>query len=406
MRGVTRGLVLVLLVLCAAPQCGFAEPSSDAVLGTRSTGFQEFLQSLWPLAAAKGVGRATFDKALAGLEPDPAAPKPSTHQAEFDRPLKAYLADAITVRRIAQGKEILRRWGEVLASVEGRYGVPREILVAAYGVETDYGRAAGDKDIIRSLATLAYARSDRAIFQDELVAALVILEKGAAPREKLRGSWAGAMGGPQFLPSAYLRYAVAYDGTGFADIWDKPQDIFASIANFLRASGWTPGLRWGLEVGLPEAFDFTFLRNDFRAFAARGLTGTDGSKLPDHGEATLFLPSGARGPAFLLSDNYWVLKAYNNSDSYALSLGILADRIRGASGIKARWPDPEPMLSRSDKAEIQGLLARKGFYKGTIDGRFGQASRDAIHAFQKSVALHPADGYGSPEVLRRLREEQ
>jgi membrane-bound lytic murein transglycosylase B len=403
-NGRGSSITLLLLMLGAVPQSGLAEPHTPVTLDVQSINFQGFLQSLWPLAAANGVRRETFDKALAGLEPDPASPRPSTRQAEFDKLLKTYLADAVTARRIAQGKAVQRQWGEVLAAIETRFGVPREILIAAYGIETDYGKAAGGKDLIRSLATLAFTRKDRDIFRDELIAALVMLDKGAIPREKLKGSWAGAMGGPQFLPSAYLRHAVSYDGSGFADIWDKPQDVLASIANFLRASGWKPGLPWGVEVRLPTAFDFPFLRSSFHAFAERGVTRADGAPPPAHGEATLFLPSGASGPGFLLSDNYWVLKAYNNSDSYALSLGHLADRIKGAPGVRARWPEPEPMLSRSEKAEMQGLLARHGFYKGTIDGRFGQASRDAIHAFQKSVAANPADGYGSAEVLRRLRE--
>jgi lytic murein transglycosylase len=405
MRRRTRWREVALLALAVAVTStpGTRASAQSAVPATRAATFQDFLQSLWPLAAAKGVSRQTFDRALAGLEPDPVAPKPSTRQAEFDKPLKAYLADAVTARRILQGKTVLRQWDVVLAAIEARSGVPREILVAAYGIETDYGKASGRKDIIRSLATLAFTRSDRAIFRDELIAALVMLETGVA-REKLRGSWAGAMGGPQFLPSAYLRYAVAYDGSGLADLWGKPQDVLASIANFLRASGWKPGLRWGLEVALPGGFDYAFLRNGFRAFSERGVIGAEGSRLPDQGEATLFLPSGARGPAFLLSENYWVLKAYNNSDSYALSLGHLADRIAGASAVRTPWPEREPALNRSEKAEIQQLLARQGWYKGAIDGRFGQASRDAIHAFQKSVAAHPADGHGSPDVLRRLRQ--
>jgi lytic murein transglycosylase len=397
-------ITLLLLMLCAAPQAGYTEPQPNAALDARTTTFRDFLNSLWPLAEAKGIRRETFDTALAGLEPDPAAPRPSTHQAEFDKLLKTYLADAVTTRRVTQGKAQLRRWTKELAAIETRFGVPREILIAAYGIETDYGKAAGGKDLVRSLATLAFTRRDRDIFQDELIAALVMLDKGAIPREKLKGSWAGAMGGPQFLPSTYLNYAVPYSGSGFADIWGSPPDIFASIANFLRASGWKPGLPWGLEVALPEGFDFAFLRNDFRAFAARGVRAADGSSMPERGGATLFLPSGARGPAFLLGENYWVLKAYNNSDSYALSLGHLADRLVGTPGVRARWPEPEPMLSRREKAEMQQLLARNGFYKGTIDGRFGQASRDAIHAFQKNVAVHPADGYGSAEVLQRLRE--
>lgn len=390
--------VLYLVALAFAPigpsNVARAEPSAS---------FRDFLEALWPLAQAQGIRRETFDAGLAGLEPDPASPRPSTHQAEFDKPLKAYLAEAVSARRVSEGKAVLRRWDEAFGAIEARFGVPREILVAAYGIETDYGRAAGSKDVIRSLATLAFTRPDRTIFRDELISALVMLDRGAVSREKLKGSWAGAMGGPQFLPSAYLKYAVSYDGTS-PDIWEKPQDVLASIASFLRASGWKPGLPWGLEVKLPEGFDFAFLRTGFRAFAERRVASADGAALPGSGEATLFLPSGSRGPAFLLSDNYWVLKAYNNSDSYALSLGHLADRIGGASGIRGRWPEPDPMLSRNEKAEIQEVLGRLGFYKGSIDGRFGQASRDAIHAFQKSAGIHPADGYGSPEILRKLRD--
>jgi membrane-bound lytic murein transglycosylase B len=392
-----NSLVSICLAVLAAA------PSASGSRAGETTNFAAFLHSLWPQASAQGIRRETFDKALAGLEPDPTAPRPSTRQAEFDKPLKSYLADAVTARRIAEGKALLRQWGTVLGAIETRYGVAREIVIAAYGIETDYGKAGGNKDLVRALATLAYIRADRPIFRDELIAALVMLDRGI-PREKLQGSWAGAMGGPQFLPSAYLRYAAAYDGSGFADIWAEPRDIFASIANFLRTSGWKAGLPWGREIILPASFDFAFLRSDFRAFVERGVKSADGASLPAHGEATLFLPSGAGGPAFLLSENYWVLKAYNSSDSYALSLGHLADRIGGAPAVQTRWPEREAILSRSEKAEIQDLLARGGFYKGTIDGRFGQASRDAIHAFQKSVAANPADGYGSAEVLRRLRE--
>jgi hypothetical protein len=212
------------------------------------------------------------------------------------------------------------------------------------------------------------------------------------------------MGGPQFLPSAYLKYAVSADGAAFADIWDKPQDSLASIANFLRQSGWRPGLPWGMEVMLPKGFDFGSLRRDFQAFAALGVVSASGGPLPAAGEATLFLPSGAAGPAFLLSDNYWVLKLYNNSDSYAIALGRLADRIKGEGELRASWPAKERFLSRSEKAEIQHLLEKRGFYHGAIDGRFGQASRDAIHDFQVSVKADPADGHGAMEVLKRLRE--
>lgn len=366
--------------------------------------FDEFLQSLWPLAERRGVRRATFEAAFQGLAPDPTAPSPAARQAEFDKPLKAYLAEAVSPARVARGRALLKLLDADLTRIEARFGIPREILLAAYGMETDFGRAAGDKDIIRSLATLAYQRKDRAIFLEELIAALVLLDKGAAPRAKLRGSWAGAMGGPQFLPSAYLKYAASFDGSGFPDIWDNQRDILASIANFLSKSGWRPGLPWGAEVALPAKFNFASLHRSFPAFASLGVKEAGGGALPATGESTLYLPSGARGPAFLLSENYWVLKAYNNSDSYALSLALLADRIAGASGVRAPWPKDETMMSRSDKAQIQRLLARLGFYRDQIDGRFGQASRDAIHDFEISAKIDPADGYGSSDVLRRLEE--
>lgn len=388
-------ILLIALALCAPARAGAAPARAE---------FQQFLQAIWPLAQAKGVRRETFDAALQGLEPDPAAPTAASKQAEFDKPLSAYLAEAASAQRIQRGRAALKQWDADLARIEPRFGVPREILVATFGVESDYGRAQDGKDIIRSLATLAFKRQDRALFLDEFVSALVILDKGDIPRARLTGSWAGAMGGPQFIPSAYLKYAVSADGSAFPDIWGRPQDSLASIANFLRQSGWRPGLPWGMEVILPQNFDFASLHRSFADFAALGVASADGSPLPSAGEATLFLPSGAQGPAFLLSENYWVLKQYNNSDSYALSLGFLADRIKGKPSLRGHWPAGESFLSRTQKAAIQSLLEKLGFYKGSIDGRFGQASRDAIHDFQINVKAAPADGYGSMDVLRRLRE--
>ncbi|MCI0599818.1 MAG: lytic murein transglycosylase [Beijerinckiaceae bacterium] len=368
------------------------------------TGFQDFLQTLWPLAEQKGINRATFDTALASLEPDPATPAASTRQAEFDKPLKAYLDEAVSPRRVTRGRECLRMRRAELADIEHRYGVPAAVAVAAFGIESDYGKAKGEKDIIRSLATLAYLRQDRPVFRDELLSALVILDKGTITRAAMKGSWAGAMGGPQFLPSAYLKYAVSYSGRGTPDIWNSPVDSLASIANFLRQSGWHPGLFWGIEVTLPENFRFASLLQSFAAFAAQGVRGASGEEFP-RGEATLFLPSGAAGPAFLLSANYWVLKAYNNSDSYALSLALLGQRIEGRPWLRGRWPAGEVFLTRTQKTEVQRLLEKLGFYHGPIDGRFGQASRDAIHAFQNSAKISPADGFATPELSRRLAAE-
>ncbi|MGH6847193.1 MAG: lytic murein transglycosylase [Methylocella sp.] len=403
---ILRLLTVLPLALCwparGAPALDQANPADRTAPAPE--GFQEFLQSLWLLAEEKGIARATFDAAFTGLEPDPTTPAASNSQAEFDKPLKSYLNDAVSPRRIAHGREYLHRWQDELKQIERRFGVPREILLAAFGVETDFGKAKGEKDVVRSLATLAYQRQDRPVFRDELISALVILEKNGIARKNVKGSWAGAMGGPQFLPSAFLKYAVSYAGRDSPDIWNNALDSLASIANFLRQSGWQPGLVWGAEAILPKNFGFASLHGSFAAFAAQGVKGANGGAFPQ-GEATLFLPSGAAGPAFLLSANYWVLKAYNNSDSYALSLGLLADRINGMPTLRGHWPEAEIFLSRTQKAEIQYFLERLGFYHGEIDGRFGQASRDAIHDFQISVGAAPADGFAKPELLRQLAAE-
>ena len=390
---VCAAALLVALGVCGRVRAAETDPA-----------FQAFLQSLWARAESAGVRRATFDAVCAGLEPDPAAPSAAAKQAEFDKPLKSYIAEAVSAGRVQRGRAALHRWSGELDRIAQRFGVPPEIIVAAWGMETDFGAAKGGKDIVRTLATLAYQRRDRELFRDEFISALMILDKGVVPRAKLQGSWAGAMGDPQFIPSAYLKYAVSYDSSAFADIWDKPQDSLASIANFLHQSGWRAALPWGMEVVLPAGFDFGSLHRSFAAFNTLGAVNADGSPLRAGSDATLFLPSGASGPAFLLSDNYWVLKAYNNSDSYALSLSLLADRIAGGGELKGRWPAGEVFLSRDQKSAIQRALQQRGFYSGTIDGRFGQASRDAIHAFQMSAKIAPADGYGSPEVLRRLKE--
>ena len=364
--------------------------------------FHNFLENLWPQAAARGISRATFEQAFADLSEDPSVPTAIGRQPEFERLLSAYFKEAVSPTRISRGRALASTYRSELAEIVRRYGVPRGILVAAWGMESDYGRDRGAKDVVRSLATLAFHRQDDALFVNELLSALVILQKGEIPRAKLIGSWAGAMGDPQFLPSAYLKYAVRYNGDGTPDIWDHAADTLASIAHFLRASGWNPALPWGTEVMLPKDFGFKTLHADFGDFAAAGVRAMNGEPLP-HGKATLFLPAGAGGPAFLLSDNYWVLKAYNNSDSYALSLACLGDRIAGQDGLRRIWPKNQKLWSRSNKIEIQKLLTRLGLYHGTFDGKFGQASRDAIHAFQITAHEAPADGIGGADLLIKLR---
>ncbi|HLH11849.1 MAG TPA: lytic murein transglycosylase [Methylovirgula sp.] len=400
----TIGLGILCATFAATPCCAAsAEAQKSAQQELRDErAFQSFLAALWPKAAARGISRTTFDKAFAGLTVDRSALEAIVRQPEFEQLLSAYFTEAVSGTRIARGRALAQHYARELAAIEHRYGVPRAILLAAWGMESDFGEERGDKDIIRSLATLAYTRQGNDLYAGELLDALLILEKGALSRERMKGSWAGAMGDPQFLPSVYLKYAVSYSGKGFPDIWNRAPDTLASIANFLSASGWKRGLPWGFEVILPANFPFATLHADFRDFTASGIKSADGSPFPQ-GRATLFLPAGARGPAFLLSDNYWVLKAYNNSDSYALSLGCLADRVAGRGGLHRAWPRDQKLWSRSEKLEIQKLLTRLSLYEGTLDGKFGQASRDAIHAFQIETHDMPADGIGRADLLQRLR---
>ena len=365
--------------------------------------FKDFLETLWPLAKQRGVSRGTFSGAVAGLTPDPALMGTGVKQAEFERTIKAYIEDAVTAGRVTRGREAAQRWRSELASIEKRFGMPSELVLAIWGMETDFGRVHGEKDVVRSIATLAFARRDNAIFAEEFVAALVMLEQGLVTRARFKGSWAGAMGHPQFMPSAYLRYAVAYAGGGPADIWGSVPDALASIGNFLGQQGWARALPWGCEATVSKSFDWASLKGPVRSFTGKGVAPL--APLPPAAEATLFLPAGAGGPAFLLTANYWLIKQYNNSDSYALSVALLGERIAGRPGISARWPADFRLLPRTDRIRLQGLLTEHGFYDGKIDGRFGPASRDSIHRFQRAMGMRPADGYPAAVVLHQLRRK-
>ena len=365
--------------------------------------FAGFLQSLWPEAQAQGVRRETFDAVVAGLTPDAGLPRSSGGQPEFDKPLQAYFREAVSAGRIAQGRRLAATEAAALAAAEAKFGVPGEIALAAWGMESDFGRTRGSRDILRTLATLAWTRADRPVFRDEFVAALVILDRGEVPRQKLVGSWAGAMGDPQFLPSAYLKYAASAGGGAAPDIWGNPADIVTSVASFLHAEGWAAGQPWIEEVVIPPGYGYPTLHASAADWAGQGLRRPDGRAPEGAGDAALFLPSGASGPAFLLFANYFVSKQYNNSDSYALSLGSLAQRIAGAPPLATPWPAKPVNLPRKDKAFIQARLTEKGLYSGAQDGKFGPKARDAIHAYQLQAGLAPADGFATPALVASLR---
>ena len=356
--------------------------------------FKRYLETLWPQAQAAGVSRATFETLFA-LTPDKSLMGTGTKQAEFERTIQQYVESAVNAARVKKGQELAQHWRAQLSRMEAQSGVPASIILAAWGIETDFGRAHGERDVLRSLATLAYARRDNPVFAREVIAALVLLQRGLVPRERLKGSWAGAMGHPQFMPSAFLNYAVSYDGKSAPDIWTNVPDALASIGNFLKQEGWQKGLAWGAAVDVPSSFAWDALNDTARGFAAKGVK----SSLPSDAKVSLFAPAGAQGPAFLITQNFSVLKQYNNSDSYALSLGLLSERIEGRAGITKNWPKDFRILDRADRVKLQQALTRHGFYEGKIDGRFGPSSREAIHRFQRAAGLHPADGFASKQVL-------
>jgi lytic murein transglycosylase len=364
-------------------------------------GFQRFVQGLWPEAKARGIFQATFNEAFQGVEPDAKIIALTKKQSEFVRPIWDYINGSISNERLKRGRDMAAEWSKTLAAVEKTYGVPRSVVLGVWGMETNYGSFTGSIYAIRALSTLAYTGYRPDFFREELLTALQILQQGHVDRSRMLGSWAGAMGQTQFMPSSFMKYAVDGNGDGMRDIWSSVPDAMASTANYLRQQGWEPGLPWGFEVQLPKGFDFRYLKQNFAQWQTLGLRRIDGKAMPRAGEATLFLPGGAGGPAFLVTKNYDVIKTYNSSDAYAMGVAHLGDRLMGGQPIQAAWPK-EPMLDKDQRQELQERLARLGFYEGNTDGKFGSKTRDAVRNFQLRRGLIP-DGYADYAVLRELR---
>jgi lytic murein transglycosylase len=363
--------------------------------------FQRFLAELWPEARARGISRATFDDALRGVEPDPKIIALTTKQSEFVRPIWEYLDGAVSAQRLERGRLAAKEWSETLAAVERRYGVPRAVVLGVWGMETNFGSFTGGIYVVRALATLAYTGYRGDFFRDELITALQILQRNHVDRSAMLGSWAGAMGQTQFMPSSFMKYAVDGNRDGRRDIWTSVPDALASTANYLRLQGWQPGLPWGFEVELPEGFDFRNFRQGFASWKGLGLRRKDGKPMPRSGEATLNLPAGAHGPAFLVTDNYNVIKSYNSSDAYALGVAHLGDRLMGGPPIQGDWPN-EPQLDKGQREELQQRLAGLNLYSGEADGRIGSKTREALRNFQLQRGLVP-DGHANLAMLHELR---
>ena len=357
-------------------------------------------------ATANGISPATFDAAMAGVEPDQSVLDAMNTQPEFETPVWEYLARLVDDKRIAEGRARLVTWKKPLARAEHQFGVDRETLVAVWGVESDYGRIMGQRSLIRSLATLSCAGNRQRYFRSELIAALRILETGDMKSAALKGSWAGAFGQTQFMPSTFHRFAVDFDRDGRRDLIASIPDALASVGNYLKGAGWIPGQRWGYEVRLPANYDGPSGRHNRRElheWMELGIRRYGGKPLDGHGPAALLLPAGTRGPAFIVFKNFDAIHSYNASESYALAIAHLADRLRGAGPFHAKWPTDDPVLSRTERRELQERLISRGFYAGDADGIIGSRTVAAIKDFQKSAGI-PADGYAGAQVLRTLRD--
>jgi membrane-bound lytic murein transglycosylase B len=374
--------------------------SSFAADDENATSFADFLQALWPDAAHRGITRSTFDDAFAGLSPDPRVLAAMRREPEYGKPMGAYLAGLVSRTRVDTGQRKSAQWADTLRAVQNKYGVDQAILVAIWGIESSFGGGAQPWDVFRSVATLAQAGFQQPLFRDETLSALKILQDGHVARHEFVGSWAGAMGQAQFLPSSYLKYAVDFDGDGKADIWRSAPDVLGSIANYLKKSGWQPELPWGFEVAVPAQFDYRVSRGTLAEWAQRGLRRADGRPPPAAGHAILFFPSGATGPAFLITDNFIVLKRYNNSDAYALAVGVLADRLHGLPGVHTAWPADDAQPSRRARVALERRLAALGYKVADLDGHLDFDMRDAVRELQVRFNMLP-DGHPGPAFLER-----
>ena len=361
-------------------------------------------------ARAAGIDPATLHSAFDNVHFVPTAIVSDRTQPEFARAVWDYLDSAVSPQRVSRGQaklQQLRSAGNVdVDAIAARYGVPAEVLIAIWGLESSYGSFVGDIPTIDALATLGFEGRREEWARGQLLAALKILQNRDIDRAQMIGSWAGAMGQTQFLPSAFLAYAVDADGDGRRDIWGSVPDVMASTANYLARSGWQTGQPWGLEVRLPTNFDYARADTDVRQpsaqWANEGVQAVDGAPLPALPESSILLAAGASGPAFLVGPNFRTILRYNNATSYALAIHLLAQRLAGGPGVQAPWPREVQPLSRSQVLALQTALNARGFNSGAPDGMVGPATQRGVRQYQRSLGL-AADGYPTLDLLQRLQ---
>ncbi|MFD3188754.1 lytic murein transglycosylase [Sedimentitalea sp. HM32M-2] len=369
--------------------------------------FQNWVRAFQRRALAQGISQPVLDNAFAGIAYDPDVIRRDRNQSEFTKTIWDYLDSAASETRIRNGKAALAAHGDTLRAIEAKYGVEKEIVTAIWGLESAYGTYRGKTDIIRALATLAFDARRSAFFETQLIAALKILQSGDTTARNMTGSWAGAMGHTQFIPTSYLDYAVDFTGDGRRDIWsDDPSDALASTAAYLARFGWVKGQPWGVEITLPAGFDYRLADRKILKtptdWAKLGVASVTGQPVPDHGAASILLPAGSQGAAFMIFKNFSVIERYNTADAYVIGVGHLADRIQGEPALQSAWPRADRALTLKERKEMQRRLTARGFDTQGIDGRIGPLTVAAVRAFQVSSNLTP-DGYASLALLNRLR---
>jgi lytic murein transglycosylase len=407
-----QGAVLAALAL-AAPLSFAQSASPDALAPAAASAGQpaEFAACLADLrseAASRGVSGANFDALTSALDPDKSVLASLDAQPEFVTPIWDYLATLVDEERVADGREMLERWRKVLAKVEDEFGVDPATVVAVWGVESNFGRNFGSKPLLRSLSTLSCYGRRQAYFRGEFLTTLEIVQNGDIAADRLTGSWAGAFGHTQFMPSTFKRLAVDFDGDGRRDLVDSEPDALASTANFLRKAGWRAEIPWGFEVKLPKGVDASDAgrrnKQPMSAWRSRGITRADGSPLPDGATPVgLLLPAGVQGPAFLVTKNFDALFSYNAAESYALAIAHLADRLRGGGPFVTPWPTDDPGLSRAERRELQELLIARGYDIGEVDGFIGKRTRDALKLVLAELDVPYEEGRVGQKALRALR---
>lgn len=374
---------------------------------SQADAFSQWLDAFRARAENAGITRKTLDAALKSVTFEDTVLKRDRNQAEFTKTIWDYLDTAVSDARVSNGKAAYASHKDTLRKIEDAYGVDGHVVVAIWGLESAFGTFKGGEKTLSALATLAFEGRRAAFFEAQLIAALQILQDGDIAPKDMLGSWAGAMGHTQFMPTSYLEHAVDFTGDGKRDIWGSdPTDALASTAAYLKAFGWTQGQPWGVEVTLPDGFDYTLADRKISkspvSWAQLGVRDTTGKAVPDHGAASILLPAGARGAAFMIFDNFAVIERYNTADAYVIGVGHLGDRILGKGPFAQNWPRDDRALTFDERVELQERLTAAGFDTVKIDGKIGPLTIASVRGWQKSAGLIP-DGYASLRALERLR---